>query len=335
MKGTVLSGMRPTGKLHLGNYVGALAQWVHLQKDYECFFMVADWHALTTDYAEPGNVQDNIREMVLDWLAAGIDPEKSVVFRQSDLLVHAELQLLLGMITPVSWLERNPTYKEQLEELKEKEISTYGFLGYPVLQAADILIYRATTVPVGEDQLPHLELTREIARRFNHLYGKKGENGKKVPILPEPQAYLSKTPKVPGIDGRKMSKSYNNCLYLTDAPEVIAQKVSRMYTDPLKIRANDPGHPEGCVVYALHQVYNAPDAPRVERECKAGTLTCTADKKHVTQILTDALKPFQERRAELERKKDLVQNVLRDGARRAAQRAEKTMADVRSAMGMA
>ena len=236
-KRVILSGMRPTGKLHLGNWLGALSTWVKLQNDSntECFFMVADSHALTTDYQDTSIIEANIHEMVLDWLAAGLDPARSVIFRQSWVKEHSELALILSMITPISWLERNPTYKEQIVELKDKEIATQGFLGYPVLQAADILLYGATHVPVGEDQLPHLELSREIARRFNFIYKKQ--------VFTEPQAVLSQSPKVLGLDGRKMSKSYDNCVYISDPEAPLKKKINSMFTDPLKQRAGDKGHP--------------------------------------------------------------------------------------------
>ena len=241
----VLSGMRPSGKLHLGHFHGVLENWLRLQKEHECLFFVADWHALTTEYNNPSNIQDNIKEMVIDWLSCGIDPDKSTIFLQSAVKEHAELHLLLSMITPLSWLERNPTYKEQLEEVKDKDLHTYGFLGYPVLQTADIIIYKADMVPVGIDQAPHLELSREITRRFNFLYGK---------IFPEPQTLLTETPKLLGTDGRKMSKSYNNAIFLSDPPAVIEKKILPMMTDPARQRRTDKGNPELCPVYFLHKI---------------------------------------------------------------------------------
>jgi len=236
----VVSGMRPTGNLHLGHLHGALKQWLQLQDQYECFYFIADWHALTSEYKDPSLIKESTPEILIDWLAVGLDPEKSTLFLQSWVKEHAELHLLLSMITPIGWLERNPTYKDQQEELKDKDLGTYGFLGYPVLQAADILIYKAKYVPVGKDQLPHLEITREIARRFNYLYGD---------LFPEPQALLTESPYVPGTDGRKMSKSYNNAIYLSDPPELVAQKISLMFTDPQRGRRTDPGRPELCPVF--------------------------------------------------------------------------------------
>ncbi|OGR83606.1 MAG: tryptophan--tRNA ligase [Elusimicrobia bacterium RIFCSPLOWO2_01_FULL_64_13] len=332
-KKRVLSGMRPTGKLHLGNHFGALSNWLKLQSsDPGCFYMVADWHALTTDYADTSNVESNAGEMVLDWLAQGLDPKKSVLFRQSWVAEHAELALILSMITPLSWLERNPTYKEQMNELKDRDISTHGFLGYPVLQAADILLYHASHVPVGEDQLPHLELTREIARRFNHIYKKQ--------VLKEPQAILSNTPKVPGTDGRKMSKSYDNCVYLADEEPVLKKKINSMYTDPQKIRADDPGHPlpcpenpPGCVVFALHKIYGRPETlgPR-EADCRSGALGCVACKKDLFESMNNALGPAREKRRSLEKEKDLVRSILSDGSKKARETASRTVEEIRRAV---
>ena len=334
-KRVVLSGMRPTGKLHLGHLLGALSNWIRLQDDPDtlCLYMVADWHALTTDYQKPAEIESNIEEMVLDWLAAGIDPERSVIFRQSWVPAHAELALILSMITPLSWLERNPTYKEQVLALEEKEISTHGFLGYPVLQAADILLYNATHVPVGEDQLPHLELTREIARRFNFLY--------KKAVLTEPQALLSPTPKVQGLDGRKMSKSYNNAVYLSEPEAGLCKKVQSMFTDPTRIRATDPGHPRpcpenptGCVVFSLYETLASKDkVGQVERDCKAGTLGCSTDKKDFFEHLNGVLKPLRERRETLSR--DRVHDILAAGSRKAEETASITLQKVRESIGFA
>src|SRR3984885_4877933 len=248
----VLSGMRPTGKLHLGNYMGALANWVKLQDNYECYFFIADWHALTTDYADPSRLKLNTLDVALDWLAAGLDPERSTIFIQSHVPQHAELHLLFSMITPLGWLERVPTYKEQQENITEKDLNTYGFLGYPVLQAADILIYKGDFVPVGEDQVPHVELTREVARRFNMFYTKK--NG--IAVFPEPQPLLTPTPKLPGTDGRKMSKSYGNAIMLTDPEPVVRQKLKTMVTDPARVRRTDPGNPDVCPVGDLHKIFS-------------------------------------------------------------------------------
>lgn len=319
----VLSGMRPTGKLHLGNYWGALVPWIKLQNDggHRCFFMVADLHALTTGYEDTKDLQQNIHDMVLDWLAAGIDPEKSTLFVQSRLPEHSELSLILSMITPLGWLERIPTYKEQLREISGREIATHGFLGYPVLQAADILMYKARAVPVGEDQLSHLELTQEIARRFNRLYGE---------IFPEPKAILGLAPRVPGFDGRKMSKSYGNAVELSDTPEILWSKIQKMYTDPAKLRANDPGHPEGCVVFALHKIYNAQASAR-EQECRDGRIGCVACKKHLLTLM-EPLKAIQEKRAQLAQKPNYVRGVLEEGTRRARAVAQQTLAEVQSAL---
>lgn len=321
----VLSGMRPTGKLHLGNYWGALVPWIQIQNggQHRCFFMVADLHALTTGYEDTSGIAASTEDMVLDWLAAGLDPEKSVIFVQSRVPEHSELALLLSMITPLGWLERIPTYKEQLREITGREITTHGFLGYPVLQAADILLYKAQAVPVGEDQLSHLELTQEIARRFNRLYGA---------VFPEPKAILGKAPKVPGLDGRKMSKSYGNAVELSDAPDVLWKKIQQMYTDPRKTKADSPGHPEGCVVFALHKIYN-PDATAREQECRDGRIGCVACKKHLLSLL-EPLQAIQECRAALARKPGLVRDVLEEGSRRARAVAQATLAEAQAAMGL-
>ena len=315
--------MRPTGKLHIGHYFGALSNWATLQETYDCFYMVADWHALTTDYANTSGIIGNSREMVLDWLACGIDPEKSVIFRQSDVPAHAELNLLLGMITPLGWLFRCPTYKEQLTEIKDKDLHNLGFLGYPVLQAADITLYLADAVPVGQDQLPHLELTREIVRRFNNLYGN---------VLVEPQAILTKSARVPGLDMRKMSKSYGNAIILDDEPEIISSKLMKQaFTDPTRAKATDPGHPDGCAVFAYHQLFN-PEASAREAECKAGSIGCVACKKHCAQLMAEGLAPVREKRKQFAAEKGLVESILELGRRRATDAAEATMAKVRSAL---
>lgn len=320
----VLSGMRPTGKLHLGHLHGALENWRSLQDHYECFYFVADWHALTTEYRDPQVLKEYIGEMVLDWLAVGLDPERSVLFVQSWVKEHAELHLLFSMITPLGWLERNPTYKEQQEELKEKDLGTYGFLGYPVLQAADILIYKAEYVPVGKDQLPHVELCREIARRFNYLYGE---------VFPEPQALLTESPYVPGTDGRKMSKSYNNAIYLSDPPEVISSKISVMFTDPQRGRRTDPGRPELCPVFALHRLYSPEERQReIDQECRKAGIGCVDCKKILTGNLLKALSPLQEKRSKLLDRKDEVRGILIEGSRKARQVAQVTMEEVRRAM---
>jgi tryptophanyl-tRNA synthetase len=322
----VLSGMRPTGKLHLGNYWGALSRWLDLQNTpgFKCFYMVADLHALTTGYQETRELKASVDDMVLDWLAAGLDPANSVIFQQSRVPEHSELAVLLSMITPLGWLERIPTYKEQLRELSEREIATHGFLGYPVLQAADILLYKAQGVPVGEDQLSHLELCQDIARRFNHLYG---------PVFPEPKALLGPTPKVPGLDGRKMSKSYKNAIELADPPAVLREKVSQMYTDPTKLRATDPGHPEGCVVCALHRIYN-PDWEAREKACREGKVGCMPSKKSLADLMDAALRPIREKREALAQKPGLVRDVLEEGNRNARAVAQATLAEVQKAMGL-
>jgi tryptophanyl-tRNA synthetase len=319
----ILSGMRPTGKLHLGNYLGALQNWVALQDSSENLHMVADWHALTTDYEHVDQIEPNTREMVIDWLAAGIDPEKSPVFIQSRVKEHAELHLLFSMLVTTSRLERNPTVKEQIRDLHLEETVSYGHLGYPVLQAADILLYKANLVPVGEDQVPHVELTREIARKFNSLYGD---------VFPVPEAKLTHFPRVPGLDGRRMSKSLGNTVLLSDSPEEIAAKIRTAYTDPKKIRATDPGNPDGCVVFAYHRAFNATQAPQIGELCRAGHLGCVANKKDLSQVLADQLAPFRERRRELEAHPKRVTDALRHGEEKARAIAQRTMAEVREAM---
>ena len=291
-----------------------------LQDKYECFFFIADWHALTTNYADTDKLLQYVDEMVLDWLAIGLDPNKCAIYRQSDMMEIAELALYFSMLTPIAWLERNPTYKEQLNELKAKEIATHGFIGYPVLQAADILSVHADFVPVGEDQLPHLELSREIARRFNHFYGK---------YLKEPKALLSHTKRLPGIDGRKMSKSYGNAIYLNDEPETIAKKVMKMITDPEKIRKNDPGHPEICSVFALHKLYSPEQAEDIAARCRSGELGCVADKGDLAEKICSSLKPYQKRRLELARDPDTVKKVLAGGAAKAHPLISETLHQVR------
>ncbi len=307
---TILSGMRPSGKLHLGNYFGALANWVKLQNTYRCFYMVADWHALTSEYGDTSEIETTVWDMVID------------CFRQSWVPPHAELHLILSMVTPLSWLERVPTYKEQMQEVKNRDLSTYGFLGYPLLQSADILLYRAQRVPVGEDQLAHVELTREVTRRFNNLYGN---------VFPEPQALLSKSPKVPGTDGRKMSKSYNNAVLLSDSKEEVAAKVKTMYTDPKKIRVDDKGHPEGCVVYATHTLYTA-EFKEIESRCKAGTIGCVACKNRLMETLNEGLEPIRAARTQWARKLNDVKDIVVEGSKKANQVAHETMTDVRDAM---
>jgi tryptophanyl-tRNA synthetase len=324
----VLSGMRPTGKLHLGNYMGALANWVKLQDEYECYFFIADWHALTTDYADTSKVAENTIDVLLDYLAAGLDPERSVLFLQSRVLQHAELYLLLGMITPLGWLERVPTYKEQQENLTGKDLSNYGFLGYPLLMASDILIYQPQFVPVGNDQTAHVELTREVARRFNHFYKLDGKE-----VLPEPKVLLTPSPKLPGTDGRKMSKSYGNTILLTDAEPVVRQKLKTMVTDPARVRRTDPGDPDKCPVGDLHKVFSSAETlAKVYEGCTTAGIGCIECKGWAADALVQILKPIQERRAGFTQAQ--VLEILTDGSRRARARAERTMDEVRAAMKM-
>jgi tryptophanyl-tRNA synthetase len=316
--------MRPTGKLHLGNLVGALQNWVKLQDEYESFHFVADWHMLTTDYADTADLRANTWEMVADWLAAGLDPEKATFFIQSRLPEHAELHLLFSMVTPLGWLERVPTYKEQLDNIKDRDLHTYGFLGYPVLQAADILMYKAQYVPVGEDQVAHVELTREIARRFNSFYGR---------VFPEPRALLTPTPKLPGTDGRKMSKSYDNAIFLGDAPDVVSSKLATMITDPARKRRTDPGNPDVCPVFDLHKVFSSSETiDRVNRECRTAEIGCLDCKKLLAQHLNAHLAPIQERRKPYEQNPQRVWDILETGTAKARQVAQATMAEVRAAV---
>ena len=325
----VLSGMRPTGKLHLGNYVGALQNWVRMQDEYECFFCVVDWHALTTDYADTSQVKQNSLEVAFDWLAAGLDPERSVIFIQSHVPAHAELHLLLSMITPLGWLERVPTYKEQRDNIKDKDLGTYGFLGYPVLQSADILAYRADVVPVGEDQVAHIELTREITRRFNGFYGAQKA------VFPEPQHLLTPSPKLPGTDGRKMSKSYGNMIALSDPEPVIRQKLKTMVTDPARVRRSDPGNPDVCPVGDLHKIFSSKETmAKVNEGCRSASIGCIECKGWAADALVQLLAPMQEKRRKYEEKPRDAWDILEDGAKRASAAAAETMKDVRAAMGM-
>jgi tryptophanyl-tRNA synthetase len=321
--------MRPTGKLHLGNYVGALENWVRMQDEYECFFTIVDWHALTTDYADTSHVKENMLEVALDWLAAGLDPKRSVLFIQSHVPAHAELHLLLSMITPLGWLERVPTYKEQRENIKDKDLGTYGFLGYPVLQAADILIYKADTVPVGEDQVAHVELTREIARRFHGFYATR------KPVFPEPQSLLTPAAKLPGTDGRKMSKSYGNTILLTDPEPVIRQKLKTMVTDPARVRRSDPGNPDVCPVGDLHKIFSDRDTiEKVNVGCRSAGIGCIECKSWAADALVKLLVPMQERRKKFEHNPQLAWDILEQGSERARKIAGETMDEVRQAMGM-
>jgi len=392
----VLSGMRPTGRMHIGHYHGALKNWVRLQEEYECLFFAADWHALTTHYESPEGIADTVWEMVVDWLACGLDPNRSTIFIQSLVPEHAELTLLLGMMAPVGWLERVPTYKDQQQKLADRDLSTYGFLGYPLMQGADILIYRANLVPVGEDQVSHLELVRELARRFNHIYGKesgfedkakaavkklgskkakryeqlraafqeKGDEealaaarelledtqnlslgdrerlfgyleGSRRVILPEPQALLTETPKVPGLDGQKMSKSYGNAIFLREDPAEVTRKVRTMQTDPARVRRNDPGNPENCPVWGLHQIYSDKDTKDwVWQGCTTAGIGCLDCKQPVIDAIVREQAPFIERAQRYLDDPQLVRNLVADGCEKARKLAEETMRDVREAMGL-
>ena len=392
----VISGMRPTGNLHLGHYNGVLKNWINLQHEFECLFFVADWHALTTHYDSPEIIEENVWEMVVDWLAAGVDPATATIFIQSKVPEHAELHTLLSMITPLGWLERVPTYKDQQEKLSSKDLSTYGFLGYPLLQSADILIYKATQVPVGEDQIPHIEFTREIARRFNHLYGKEAgfvekaeeaikklgskksslymemktayqengddealdsarvlieehqglslgdkerllgflEGGGKM-ILVEPEYKLAPASKMIGLDGQKMSKSYNNTIALREPPESVEKKIKTMPTDPARVRRNDPGNPDHCPVWQLHQVYSNDEIKSwVETGCKEAKIGCIECKQPLIEAINKELKPIQERASHYIEDPDLVKNIVAEGCEKARKLARETMREVREAMGL-
>jgi tryptophanyl-tRNA synthetase len=392
----VLSGMRPTGSLHLGHYHGVLKNWLRLQHEYECLFFVADWHALTTHYDDPLSIEDNSRQMVIDWLAAGVDPTKATLFIQSQVIEHAELHLLLSMMTPLGWLERVPTYKDQQEKLSDRDLSTYGFLGYPLLQAADILIYRANKVPVGEDQVPHIEFAREIARRFNHLYGKEPgyedkaqaairklgsrkaklyeelrtryqeqgdedalasarallaetqnlslgdmerlygylEGGGKM-ILTEPDALLTPAARMPGLDGQKMSKSYNNTIALREDPQLVSKKIRTMPTDPARVRRTDPGNPDKCPVWQFHLVYSGEALQQwVRQGCTTAGIGCLECKQPVIDAVLAELAPIQERARALTEDPDSVRGIIADGCEKARDLARETMRDVREAMGL-
>lgn len=392
----VLSGMRPTGALHLGHYHGVLKNWIKIQNEHECLFMVADWHALTTHYDAPGSIEGNVWEMVIDWLSAGVDPDRATVFIQSRVPEHAELHLLLSMMTPLGWLERVPTYKEQQEKLTDKDLSTYGFLGYPLLQAADILIYRANQVPVGEDQVPHIEFTREIARRFNHLYGRepgfeekalqavKKLGNKKAKlylelrtrfteqgdesaleiarellsdsqnltvadrervfgylegsgkmILVEPQALLTEDSRLPGLDGQKMSKSYDNTITLRDSEETVTRKIRTMPTDPARVRRTDPGDPARCPVFSFHRTYSSEAVQEwVTTQCKSAGIGCLDCKQPVIEAVVAELKPMQERAQALQEDPSRVRSIVADGCERARRLAADTLRDVRESMGL-
>ena len=323
-KKRILSGMRPTGPLHLGNLHGALNNWVGMQDEYDCFFFIADWHALTSDYENPGAITGYVDEMMIDWLSAGLDPEKSTLFVQSLVPEHAELFLFLSMITPVPWLERNPTYKDQIVQIENKDLSTFGFLGYPVLQAADIIMYKANGVPVGIDQVPHVEITREIARRFNFLYGD---------VFPEPEAILTQTSKILGLDRRKMSKSYNNAIYLSDTPDEIAKKVSQMITDPQRMRRSDPGNPDVCNVFEFHKIYSSTETcETIDPQCRNAEIGCVECKQIMAKNLISAMAPLHERRAHFKAKPEQVKEIIALGSQKARAVARETMAQVRAAI---
>ena len=322
----ILSGMRPTGRLHLGNLVGALWNWRDLQDAFDCFFMIADYHALMSEYASPAGIADASREVLIDFLSCGLDPERSVIFRQSDLPEHAELHLILSCYTPISWCERNPTYKKQMEQLTAKDIHNYAFLGYPVLQAADIVIYKANVVPVGEDQLPHLELTREVVRRFNNLVGRE--------VLVEPQAKLTESPLLLGLDGRKMSKTLRNQIDITESPEVLQKKVMSMFTDPLRIRLADPGHPDDCNVCQYYKVFDPNAYEDVADKCRHSKWGCTDCKRRLGEVLVTFLSEPREKRAELEAHPERLREILDQGAERARKAARATLDEIKELVGL-
>lgn len=318
--------MQSSGKLHLGNLVGALQNWVSLQDQYDCYYFIADWHALTTGYADPSDLQESVRDLLVNFLAAGLDPEQSTIFIQSKMPEHAELHLLLSMVTPLGWLERVPSYKEKQQELKDRDLSTYGFLGYPLLQTADIIMYRAAYVPVGIDQVPHLEISREIARRFNYLY---------KDIFPEPEALLTEFPKVPGVDGRKMSKSYDNAIYLSDTPEEVEQKVRTMTTDPARVKRTDSGDPERSPVFQLHKIFSSgPEQDEVAEGCRTAGIGCIDCKKILIKNISEIMDPIWKKREELLRSPEQLQEIVRRGTDKAGKTARETMALVRNAMGL-
>ncbi len=325
MKKRVLSGMQSTGKLHIGNYHGALEHWVKLQDDYTCYFFVANFHSLTTLYQDSKEVYENSFQVAIDFLSAGIDPKKSVLFIQSLVPEHAELHLLLSMFTPISWLERVPSYKEKMSNIEFADLTTYGFLGYPILQTADIVLYDAHFVPVGEDQLPHLELAREIVRRVNHYYGD---------IFIEPAPLLTPFSRIPGIDGRKMSKSYDNAIFLGDSDEQIKERIMNAITDPARIKKSDPGHPEVCNIFAYHKIYSGEILSQIESECRTGKRGCVDCKKECFKNLTKSLSPIRERRFKYETQKDYIIDVLRDGSKKASDYANKVLNRLKEKMGI-
>jgi tryptophanyl-tRNA synthetase len=322
-KKRILSGMRPTGPLHIGNLVGALQNWAALQDEFECFYMVADWHALMSEYKDPSEIRGNSIEVAADWIAAGLDPKRSTLFVQSDVPEHIELAMILGCITPVSWLERCPTYKEQVEQLAEKEVANYAFLGYPVLQAADIILYRANYVPVGEDQLPHLELTREITRRFNTMYGD---------VFPEPKAKLTPAARLLGLDCRKMSKSYGNQINIGEHPDSIRKKVMTMFTDPKRVKRNDPGHPDECNLFAWNSIFSPNECAALSVECKSASIGCVDCKKKLAETLVNFLEPIRKRREEITSDRGELKKILDRGAAHAREIAKETMEAVHKAM---
>ncbi|MEN8262954.1 MAG: tryptophan--tRNA ligase [Nitrospirota bacterium] len=325
-KKRVLSGMQPSGKMHVGNFVGALQNWVKLQDEYECYYFIADWHALTSQYADTSQLKEYVGDVLINCLAAGLDPDKSTIFAQSRVLEHAELHVLLSMMTPLGWLERVPTYKEKQLEVKDKDLNTYGFLGYPLLQSADILIYRANYVPVGVDQMPHLEITREIGRRFNNFYGD---------VFPEPEGLLAQYPKVVGTDGRKMSKTYGNCVFLSDSPEEVEQKIRTMTTDPQRIKRTDKGDPELSPVFQLHKVFSSKsEQDEVAEGCRTAGIGCIDCKKILIKNLFSILEPIWEKRSDLLGKPELLEDILEAGSRKAAYAASETMKEARAAIGI-
>jgi tryptophanyl-tRNA synthetase len=322
----VLSGIQPSGKLHIGNLVGALQNWVKIQDQYECFYFIADWHALTSQYVDTSNLKEYITDVLINCLAAGLDPEKATIFQQSRVLEHAELHVLLSMVTPLGWLERVPSYKEKKIEVKDRDLNTYGFLGYPLLQSADILIYRAHHVPVGVDQMPHLEITREIGRRFNNFYGE---------VFPEPEGLLTRFPKVPGTDGRKMSKTYDNCVFLSDTPEEVEKKIKTMTTDPQRIKRTDKGDPELSPVFQLHKIFSSKEEQdEVAEGCRTAGIGCIDCKKVLIRNLFTVLEPIWERRRSFLEIPDLLEDILRSGSGKARQAAVETMESVRKAIGL-
>ncbi len=322
----VLSGMQASGKLHLGNLVGALRNWVRLQDQYECFYFIADWHALTTGYAKPEDIKQSTQDLLMNFLAAGLDPDRCTIFLQSKILEHAELHLLLSMITPLGWLERVPTYKEKIHELQDRDLSTYGFLGYPLLQTADIIIYRAKYVPVGVDQVPHLEISREIARRFNYFYKE---------VFPEPEALLTEFPKVPGTDGRKMSKSYENAIYLSDTPETVEQKIKTMMTDPARKRRTDIGDPDLSPVHQLHKIFSSKEEQEYTAHgCRTASIGCLDCKKILIKNVLAVLEPIWAKRKELVDNPDILHEIVNKGTEKAKKVAQETMELVRDVMGL-